>query len=264
MADAASSGTARAAPLGLARVLAVPAAMALLAWGWLALMIGDMAAVPGMAEMMMAPRTLTAGMLCGLFVMWSVMMAAMMLPTALPMILAYARMQVRDRQEGAGWQSVAAFALGYVIVWTGFSLAAAALQAVLTALELMSPVMMKASAPVSGAILAGAGLYQFLPFKRACLGLCRSPLGFLMTRWRPGAGGALRMGLSHGGHCVGCCWAMMAVLFAVGVMNTAWIAGLTALVLLEKLAGRSRPVSQAIGTGLAGLGLWILWSASGL
>lgn len=254
---------AQPAPARLALLLAAPALVAALSWGWLALMIGDMSAIPGMSAMMMSPHAITAPMLFGLFVMWSVMMAAMMLPTALPMILAYARMQAADRTAGAGWAPVAAFSAGYVVVWFGFSLGAAMLQAELTSLALMSPMMMKAAAPVSGAILVGAGLYQFTWVKMACLRLCRSPLSFLMTRWRPGTAGALRMGLGHGTYCVGCCWAMMAVLFAVGVMNTAWIVGLTAVVLLEKTAGRSRIVTVSIGVGLICLGAAVLLEAAG-
>jgi predicted metal-binding membrane protein len=264
MPASANSAAARVAPLRLGLLVAIPVVVALISWGWLAHMIGDMSAIPGMSSMMMSPHTITSGMFFGLFVMWAVMMAAMMLPTAAPMILAYARMQARDRAEGAGWLPVAAFSLGYVIVWSGFSLAAAGFQAVLTSLAMMSPMMMKTAAPVSGAILIGAGLYQFAPLKLACLRLCQSPLSFLMTRWRSGAAGALHMGTSHGTYCVGCCWAMMAVLFAVGVMNTAWIAGLTVVVLLEKTVRSNRMVSRVIGLGLICLGAFVLLGAAGI
>ncbi|WP_428643816.1 DUF2182 domain-containing protein [Roseibium sp.] len=217
-----------------------------------------MSNIPGMASMMMAPRLVTPEMLFGLFIMWAVMMAAMMLPTAAPMVLAFARMEGSGPTPGKGWVPVTAFSAGYVIVWGGFSIAAAGLQAALTNLALMSPMMMKTAGPVSGAILILAGLYQFSPLKRSCLNLCRSPMSFLMTRWRNGPLGALRMGLSHGAYCVGCCWALMGVLFAVGVMNTAWIMAITAYVLLEKTVPHGELISKGTGGCLIGLGLWII------
>ncbi|MDA3887338.1 MAG: DUF2182 domain-containing protein [Allgaiera sp.] len=242
----------------LSLLIAAPALVTLGSWGWLGLMIGDMSRIPGMASMMMAPHLISPGMVLGLFVMWAVMMAAMMLPTAAPMIVAYARMQAGDRATGSGWLPVAAFSAGYVIVWLVFSLGAAGLQAVLTGLALMSPMVMTSAAPVSGALLIGAGLYQFSPLKQSCLRLCQSPMSFLLTRWQDGPRGALRMGLSHGAYCVGCCWALMGVLFAVGVMNTAWIVAITAYVLAEKVMPRSAVISKALGAGLFGFGLWIL------
>ncbi len=247
--------------LRLARLrllIVAPVLAALGSWVWLGLMIGDMSLIPGMASMMMAPHQITSGMFVGLFVMWTVMMAAMMLPTAAPMIIAHARMQAGSRARGADWLPVAAFSAGYVIVWGGFSFAAAGLQSVLTGIALMSPMMMKAATPVSGVILIAAGLYQFSPLKQSCLRLCRSPMSFLMTRWRDGLLGSLRMGLSHGTYCVGCCWALMGVLFAVGVMNTSWIVAITAYVLLEKVAPRSALISKCLGWCLLGLGLWFV------
>ncbi|MDF2235297.1 DUF2182 domain-containing protein [Albimonas sp. CAU 1670] len=250
-----------ARPLRLLPLLAAPALVAAGAWAWLALMIGDMSRIPGFSPMaMMAPQPVSGAMLWGLFVMWAVMMAAMMLPTAAPMLVAFARMQ--GAGKAGSWAPVAGFAGGYLAVWSGFSLGAALLQAALTDLALMSPMMMTAAAPVSGAILIAAGLYQFTPFKHACLRLCRSPMSFLMTRWREGVGGALRMGLSHGAWCLGCCWALMLALFAVGVMNTAWIVGIAAYVLLEKLVPRSLLLSRLSGAGLLGAGLWLVAGAA--
>lgn len=207
---------------------------------------------------MTAPQPVSGAMLWGLFVMWAVMMAAMMLPTAAPMLVAFARMQGAGAGKAGRGAPVAGFAGGYLLVWAGFSVGAALLQAGLTDLALMSPMMMQTAAPISGAILIAAGLYQFTPFKQACLRLCRSPMSFLMTRWREGVAGALRMGLSHGSWCLGCCWALMLALFAVGVMNTAWIVGITAYVLVEKLAPRSRLLSRLSGAGLLVAGLWLV------
>ncbi len=249
-------------PARLSLLVAVPVMAAIGSWAWLGLMIGDMSNIPGMASMMMSPRLITPGMVFGLFVMWAVMMAAMMLPTATPMVIAFARMEGGNRMQGRSWLPVATFCAGYVVVWSGFSIGAAALQAVLTSLALMSPMMMKATAPVSAAILIAVGLYQFTPWKQSCLRLCRSPMSFLLTRWRNGPLGAFRMGLSHGVYCVGCCWALMGVLFAVGVMNTAWIVAITAYVLLEKVMPRSELISKGAGTGLVGLGLWLMAGAT--
>jgi len=252
----------RLRPARLLLVIAAPVLVAFGSWVWLGLMIADMSHIPGMASMMVAPRMITAEMFYGMFVMWAVMMAAMMLPTAAPMIAAFARMQAGDRAKDASWLSVAAFSAGYVLVWSGFSFAAAGLQAELTGLALMSPMMMKAAAPVSGVLLICAGLYQFSPIKQSCLRLCRSPMNFLMTRWRNGPRGALGMGMSHGAYCVGCCWALMGVLFTVGVMNTAWIIAITAYVLLEKIVPWSAAISKCMGACLFGLGLWLVARAT--
>ncbi|WP_162901600.1 DUF2182 domain-containing protein [Breoghania sp. L-A4] len=225
---------------------------------YLAVMIGDMSTVPGMMTMMMAPQMLAPLPLFGLFLMWAVMMAAMMLPTALPMILAYTRMLGVNRR--AGWVPVFLFSGGYVLAWAGFSLAAAALQAALTHFALLSPMMMKVVAgPMAGGILIIAGLYQLTPLKQSCLRQCRSPISFLMTRWREGNWGALAMGWSHGLFCVGCCWALMGLLFVAGVMNPVWIIAITAYVLVEKIIPGGRRLSQLCGIGMTGLGLyWML------
>jgi predicted metal-binding membrane protein len=190
--------------------------------------------------------------------MWAVMMAAMMLPTAAPMITAYARMQGADRARGAGWLPVFAFSGGYVLAWAGFSLVAAGLQAGLTNLANMSPMMMRATGPLAGAILVVAGLYQFSPVKHACLRQCRTPISFLMTQWREGSLGALGMGWRHGLFCVGCCWALMGLLFVVGVMNAAWIIAITIYVLVEKIVPGAELLSKAVGVALVGMGLWTL------
>lgn len=240
----------------LAVLLGVPAAVALGSWVYLGIMAVDMSAMPGMGAM--APYAPIR--LFGLFVMWTVMMAAMMLPTAAPMTFAFARMQHRpgETADGVGL-AVAMFACGYVAAWAAFSAVAAGLQAVATDIALLSPMAMKLiSGPVAGAVLIAAGLYQWLPLKQACLKRCRSPIGFLMTEWRDGPGGAFVMGWRHGLFCIGCCAALMALLFVAGVMNVVWIIGLTVYVLIEKTVPFGGPLTRVVGVALMGAGTWLI------
>ena len=167
------------------------------------------------------------------FAMWVVMMIGMMVGTAAPVLLLFAGAHAGRGGRRVPWIALV-FGLGYVIVWAGFSAGAALAQWALHRAAMLSPMMAASSPRVAGVILLAAGVYQLTPFKRACLTHCRSPLGFLMTHWRSGTGGALLMGLRHGAYCVGCCVALMGVLFAVGVMNLLWVAALTVFVLLEK------------------------------
>jgi len=226
-------------------------AVAAICWLYLLDMAADMDAMPAMSSAMtMAPG------FGWLFVMWSVMMAAMMLPSALPMIYAYARFAVAGPADGR--VATAWFAAAYIIVWTGFSVAAALLQMLLVEGLLLSPMMALSDAALSGAVLIAAGLFQWSAVKQACLHRCRTPIGFLMTEWRDGARGALVMGLRHGGFCVGCCWALMALLFVVGVMDIFWIMTLTAVVLVEKVVPRGDIVAKALGLALIAAGTWVL------
>ncbi len=173
------------------------------------------------------------------FFMWAVMMVAMMLPSASPMVLLYARVvrqaegQGRARNASA---SIAAFASGYLTLWILFSALAVIAQYVLERTAALSAMMSSRSVLLSGMLLVAAGLYQLTPLKGACLRHCRGPAAFIAAHWRPGVVGAWRMGLSHGAYCVGCCAALMLLLFVGGVMNLIWIAGLTLLVAIEKLA----------------------------
>jgi predicted metal-binding membrane protein len=192
-----------------------------------------------------------------LFLMWAVMMIAMMVPSVSPVVLLYARY---TRMKGCGGGIISqtgAFVLGYLASWTGFSLAAALAQFGLHEAALISPMMVSTSRLLGGAILIAAGVFQWTPLKHACLSHCRSPIGFLMTEWRTGARGAFVMGLRHGTYCVGCCWLLMAVLFVTGVMNLLWIAIIAAFVLVEKLAPSGEWVARAAGVLLAGYGLWM-------
>jgi predicted metal-binding membrane protein len=189
--------------------------------------------------------------------MWDVMMIAMMLPSATPLLLLFARSQrLRVGAAEGSWRT-GLLASGYLVTWLGWSALAAALQWGLRAFLLLSPGAALTSAIAGGAVLLGAGLYQVTPWKQTCLRHCQSPLGFLLARWRDGRLGAFRMGVAHGLYCVGCCWALMALLFVGGVMNLAWVAALSLLVLLEKVVP-GRWLSVASGAALLGWGLYLL------
>jgi predicted metal-binding membrane protein len=222
-------------------------AVAALSWLWLWLEAARMAAAPAMP---MAPAFSPAG-LTATFVMWAIMMAAMMLPSVMPATTLYAAMaRGRPGALPAAWT----FAAGYILVWTGFSLAAAVLQAGLAEAGLLTPMMASASAPLSAALLIAAGLWQFAPLKRRCLERCRDPLSLFLMHWRAGPLGALRMGARHGLHCLGCCWALMLLLFTLGVMNLLWIAALAAWALAERLLPAGDLLGRIAGAGLIAAG----------
>ena len=191
------------------------------------------------------------------FLMWTVMMVGMMSATAAPVLILFSRMQ-RNRGEGRVPNRVLLFALGYITVWVAFSATAALAQWALHQGAFLSPRMAATSSRLAGGILIAAGLYQLTPAKRACLRQCQSPLGFLMTNWREGSTGALQMGLKHGAYCLGCCWVLMGVLFAVGVMNLAWVAALTAFILLEKFGGVGAGVARVGGVVMIALGVLVI------
>jgi predicted metal-binding membrane protein len=182
------------------------------------------------------------------FTMWTVMMVGMMAPAATPVVMLFASAR-KGRPAAALF-----FTLGYVAVWTGFSAAAALAQSGLHWAAMLSMAMSTMSARLGGAVLIAAGVYQLSPWKAACLTHCRSPLGFLMTNWRDGNLGAARMGFRHGVYCLGCCWALMCVLFAVGIMNLVWVAGLSVFVLAEKLGPAGGWVARAGGAAMILLG----------
>jgi predicted metal-binding membrane protein len=188
------------------------------------------------------------------FVMWTVMMVGMMSATAAPVLLLFAGAR-SDRAERGVSLPVLMFGLGYITVWAGFSVCAALTQWALHQAALLSPAMSASSPYFAGAILIAAGVYQLTPLKRACLTQCQSPQGFLMTHWRSGNRGAFVMGLQHGVFCLGCCWALMLVLFAVGVMNLAWVAVLAVFILLEKIGPPGALVSRIGGAAMIALGV---------
>ncbi|MDQ3698862.1 MAG: DUF2182 domain-containing protein [Gemmatimonadota bacterium] len=194
-----------------------------------------------------------------LFVMWLVMMVAMMVPSATPMILLFATVtrQRRERQASHPAVPTGVFLLGYLLVWAGYSAIATSAQWALHSAALLSPMMVTTSTRLGGALLIVAGLFQFTPLKALCLTRCRSPLGFLTVEWREGVRGALIMGIKHGGYCVTCCWSLMALLFVAGVMNLLWVAAIAVLVLLEKMAPSGRLISRAAGVVLVAGGVWM-------
>ena len=203
----------------------------------------------------------SAGSVLPLFGMWAVMMLAMMLPSAAPMLLTFAAVARNRQQADRPYVPVAVFAGGYVIVWCVFSAAAAIIQWLLHRQALLSPMMTTSSGVLAGSLLLIAGLFQFTPLKNSCLNRCRAPLEFIMTRWREGWRGALGMGIEHGAFCAGCCWALMTLLFVLGVMNVLWIAVLTLIVGLEKMLPRARWFSTAAGSVLILWGSWLLSGA---
>jgi predicted metal-binding membrane protein len=182
------------------------------------------------------------------FTMWVVMMIVMMTPVASPLLLVFAR----SHRSGTNRRLPGAvmFGAGHLAIWAGFSVLAALVQGALHSAALLSPAMSINSPLVSGVVLIGVGLYQMTPLKSKCLTRCQSPLDFLMSNWREGASGALIIGLRHGLYCLGCCWALMLVLFVVGVMNYAWIAVLTAFVLLEKFGPMGLRIARVAGFAL--------------
>ena len=226
-----------------------------LCWAWLVPaaidMNGDMS---GLAAWMMSP-IFDARYLVLLFLMWAVMMAGMMLPSAAPTLLVYGRVARSGGRNAVA--SVYAFAAGYVLVWSGFSIAATLLQWALHDAGLLSPMMKSADRVLSGVLLIVAGAYQWSSLKQKCLTSCRGPVMFITQHWRPGISGALRMGLRHGVECLGCCWALMLLLFAGGVMSLACIAAITIFVLLEKLAPLGAHTARFAGAVLFGSGAWL-------
>jgi predicted metal-binding membrane protein len=194
--------------------------------------------------------------------MWWVMMIAMMIPSAAPMILLYARVfrhgQARGQISASTIVPTAAFAGGYLACWLGFSVLTTALQFVLEQVGLVHGMLMWSTDRwLTAGLLVAAGLFQLSPLKATCLAHCRSPAEFLSRHWSKGRSGAFRLGIVHGAYCLGCCWALMLLLFAAGIMNLVWISGLAALVLIEKLAPFGARLSPFIAAALIAAGLYV-------
>jgi predicted metal-binding membrane protein len=246
-------------------VIACVAAITLLSWLYLVALADAMDAMgegrPSGAMHLMPMGPWGAREVAVAFAMWVVMMMAMMAPGAAPMLLAFHGLQ-RGRLDARTAQvRTAVFLLGYAIAWTGFSAVATALQWGLHAAAVVTDRMVSASRLLDAGLLMVAGAWQLVPAKAVCLSRCRSPFAFLVMAWRDGLRGALRMGLQHGLYCTGCCWALMLLLFAAGVMNLAWIAFLSLLVLVEKLLPRGMVVARVCGVALCAGGLWLLGAA---
>ena len=246
-------------------------AIVLLAWAYVLWLAADMEMggmdmsgfrmVPaGIGLMTPAAAPWSAVEFAFVFTMWAVMMVGMMAPSAAPMILMYARLGRQGKVAGKPLAATGWFAAGYFLAWIGFSLAATLVQWVLQREALLDPRMASASKALGAVVLIAAGLYQWTPLKEVCLAHCQTPLGFLMRHggFRGDVRGCLKLGLSHGAYCVGCCWVLMALLFVVGVMNLLWIALLALLVLLEKLTPWGRPIARAAGVAFIAAGIWMV------
>jgi predicted metal-binding membrane protein len=243
--DSGASSSVRSDPLLAAAIVAVSVA-AWAALAWLALDMGHPLAqltMPGWPQWTFANA-------CGVFVMWAVMMAAMMLPSALPMTLTFAQLSAKQGQPERGRM----FVLAYLLVWSAFSAAATALQWAFQALDWVDPMVVSTSTPLSVLLLLIAGIYQFSPLKRRCLSRCRTPMAFLVADWRSGTRGAFAMGLRHGLVCAGCCGALMVLLFVGGAMNLGWVAALAIAVAIEKLAPHGERIATALGVLLLAAG----------
>lgn len=192
------------------------------------------------------------------FLMWTVMMAAMMLPTAIPMVWAFAGVN-RQRETTDATMPIWAFTAGYLAIWAVYSAGATVAQMALLWTALLSPITLASGPLLGGSLLIAAGIFQWTPWKDACMTKCRNPFGFLLTHWQSGRGGAFRLGTRYGLYCVGCCWLLMMLSFALGVMNLLWMALLTVFMLIEKIAPAGRLISRIAGVGLIGWGGWMVY-----
>jgi predicted metal-binding membrane protein len=246
------------------------AAIAAVAWAYLLWLAADMdmggmdmtgfRMIPaGIGIMAPANAPWTTIEFAFVFVMWAVMMVGMMTPSASPMILMYARMGRQGEAEDKPFAATGWFAVGYFLVWVGFSLAATFVQWAVDRAAFLDARMATGSNVLAGAVLIAAGVYQWTPLKDVCLVQCQSPFAFLMRHGgvRGDIRGCLLLGFRHGLYCVGCCWVLMALLFVGGVMNVLWIAVLALLVLLEKLTSFGRWVARAAGVAFLAAGAWL-------
>lgn len=232
-------------------VAAVLLLVAALSWAVTARLAIDM------KWMMLGGGGWNAAYFCAMCLMWVVMMVAMMLPSAAPAILLFAALERRS-----GLRGTALFTAGYLACWGAFSFIATLAQWALNKVGLLaSPMMIRATPTLAALLFVLAGVYQLTPLKNACLRQCRSPAAFLAERRRSGRFGVWVMGLEHGAYCAGCCWALMALLFAFGVMNLLWVAALAALVLAEKLFPAGVLVGRVGAVGMIGAGVLLLWRA---
>jgi len=236
-------------------VVAGAAGVTVLAWGYLVYLAQSMSGM-GSGMAMAQLQSWTAADFGFMFLMWWIMMIGMMVPTAAPMILLFATVNRRRREQEGPYVPTAVFLSGYLLVWGGFAAVATVGNWALHVNSLMSSMMGEStSAYLGGGLLIAAGVFQWSRLKYVCLSHCRSPMSFLMSDWKEGPRGALKMGLRHGTYCVGCCWVLMALLFVLGVMNLVWIATLAAFVLLEKVVPARLRLSKVTGLLLVGWGV---------
>jgi predicted metal-binding membrane protein len=237
-------------------ILGSLAVIVTLAWTYTAHMAGHMTMVsPAIITPMALAWTLTDSLTA--FLMWTVMMIGMMLPTVAPWVLTLAGL-TKQAERPRRLSATGGFLMGYLLIWTGYSLAATLLQWGLHDYGLLLPVMDRVSSQIGAAVLILAGIYQWLPVKYACLKHCRSPLNFFLTSWRDGHFGAVRMGMQHGLFCVACCWTLMALSFVAGVMNLLWMAAVTVFVFVDHILPMGQWLSKCAGVVLVIWGAWML------
>jgi len=246
----------------LPRVYADPRQLTLVAVLLVLAVVGWLVTDERMAGMDAGPGTDPGAL--GFYVgVWVVMMAAMMFPSIAPMVIAYSRIQRRRREQGKAHSAPVAVGLfvgGYLVSWTAFGLAAYGLLELGRSLSIDALVWDEAGRYVAGGVILAAAVYQLTPAKDACLRRCRGPLDFVLGYWKPGYGGALRMGVEHGAWCVGCCWALMAALFALGVMSLGWMAFVAALIAVEKLLSWKAVANRGVAVLLAVVGIGVAFA----
>ncbi len=236
-------------------VVAGAAGVTILAWAYLVYVAQSMIGM-GSGMAMAQLESWNATDFGVMFLMWWIMMIGMMVPSAAPMILLFATVNRRRREQQGPYVPTAIFLTGYLMIWGGFAAVATVGNWALHVNSLLSSMMGEStSAYLGGGLLITAGVFQWSRLKYVCLSHCRSPMSFLMSDWKEGVLGALKMGLRHGTYCVGCCWVLMALLFVLGVMNLVWIATLAAFVLLEKVVPAGQRLSKATGLLLIGWGV---------
>jgi predicted metal-binding membrane protein len=242
--------------------------LAVLGWVYLALLLAGMGGsfggyAAGMVQALCRPLpdgTWSAGSFAVVASMWGAMTLAMMLPSAAPMIMTYAGIADTAAHKGERIVSPFVLAAGYTVVWLAFALIATLLQIAMTRLALLDAGMASASGLFSGAIFIGAGVYQFSALKHACLSRCQHPFPFFFANWATTPRGVFRLGVKQGLYCLGCCWAMMLVMFAVGVMNVLWMAGISIVMAIEKML-TGRRFTYAVGIVLIVAGAAIIVTA---
>lgn len=232
--------------------------IALLAWSYLLGGAGMSMDTAATDPDRVVPADWTPAYALRVFAMWWITMIATMLPAAAPVVLSFASINRRRRDEDAPYLLTAVFAAGFVLAWGLFSVAATSLHWALDQMGWLTMAMAGASPRLGGALLIAAGIYQFTPLKQDCLRHCRAPHDFIARHWRPGHAGALHMGFLRGVYAVGCCWAAVGLLFYGGVMNLYWIVGLAVLVLLEKLLPLEPLPGNLVGAGIIAWGLLLL------
>jgi predicted metal-binding membrane protein len=241
-------------------IVAALAGLTVIAWFYTWLQVRAMTGIEDMAMPAEFGPWTTSDVVLNVAIWW-VMMIGMMVPSAMPMILIFAAVNRSRRARGSPIVPTAVFAAGYLVAWAVFGLAATFAEWGLEQVALISPSTESVGPRLGAGIVIAAGVYQLTPLKNACLAHCRAPLGFVLNHWREGAAGAVWMGLEHGLYCLGCCWVLMALLFAVGVMNLLWMAVLTAFVLVEKLFPAGQWITRASGVLMIGFGVFLLAQA---